>query len=250
MILAQPGMHMMFVDESGDPGYPKEGDWPRFGGTKIFTRLGVIIHGWKWKTWNERLVRFKENRGLLWDDEIKASHLRKGQGAFVGWNEDRRNQFITDLSTLIGLNHEFTLLAVSIDKTKVDISRTDRFVKPEVRSLELLLERYNQFLGVQKDKAGIVVLDPTKEGNDDNLRYFQSFLQSRSRFLQPLHIVEGTFFAKSHTSNLVQVADFCCGVFYRQETRKDNSPEWEALYPRFWRFHGRVQGVSIKRWPE
>jgi hypothetical protein len=57
-------MHMMFVDESGDPGYPSDGNWARFGGSRIFTRLGLVIHGWRWKSWNERLVEFKLNRGF------------------------------------------------------------------------------------------------------------------------------------------------------------------------------------------
>ncbi len=243
-------MHMMFVDESGDPGYPKSAGWTKFGGSKVFVRLGLIIHGWRWKSWNEKLVNFKRNRGLLWNAEIKASDLRKGRKTFVGWNRPMRDQFISDLSMLIGMNINFTLLGIVIDKTKVDTTQKDRFVRPEVCSLELLLERYNQFLHWQRDKAGIVVLDPVKEGSDDNLRYFQSFLQSRSPNLKPLHIVEGTFFAKSHTSNMIQLADFCANVLFREVTRKENSPEWRAIYHRFWRLRGRVTGVGIKYWPE
>lgn len=242
-------MHMMFVDESGDPGYPKQGDWNKFYGSKVYTRLGLIIHGWKWKAWNDHLVSFKHNRGLLWDAEIKASHLRRGQGAFVGWDEARRDMFMRDLSNLIGLNRDFTLIAVAIDKTKVDTTQKERLVKPDVCSLELLLERYNRFLHYQQDKAGIVVLDPTKDSSDDNLRYFQSFLQTQSPNLKPLHIVEGTFFAKSHTSNMIQLADFCCNVFFREVTRKDESAEWKAIRPRFWRINGRMLGNGIKHWP-
>lgn len=242
-------MHMMFVDESGDPGYPKDGNWAKWHGSKVYTRLGLIIHGWKWKSWNGRLVSFKFNRGLLWDAEIKASHLRRGQGAFVGWDEARREQFLRDLSSLIGLNRDFALIGVAIDKTKVDTTQKDRLVRPDVRSLELLLERYNQFLHGQQDKAGIVVLDPTKDVSDDNLRYFQSFLQTQSPNLKPLHIVEGTFFAKSHTSNMIQLADFCCNVFFREVTRQDQSAEWEAIRPRFWKASGRVLGNGIKHWP-
>ncbi len=242
-------MHMMFVDESGDPGYPKADNWAEWHGSKVYSRVGLIVHGWKWKAWNERLVSFKFNRGLLWDAEIKASHLRRGQGAFVGWDESRRQQFIQDLSNLIGLNRDLTLIGVAIDKTKVDTKQKDRLVKPDVRSLELLLERYNQFLHRQQDKAGIVVLDPTKDTSDDNLRYFQSFLQIQSPNLKPLHIVEGTFFAKSHTSNMIQLADFCCNVFFREVTRDDQSAEWKAILPRFWRVAGRALGNGIKHWP-
>ncbi len=242
-------MHMLFVDESGDPGYPKDGNWSRWGASKFFVRVGLIIHGWKWKAWNERLVSFKFNRGLMWDAEIKASHLRRGNGAFVGWDEGRRRLFLTDLARLIGANTDITLLGVAIDKTKIDPSQKDRLVKPEVRSLELLLERYNLFLGQQKDKCGIVILDPVKEQSDDNLRRFQSFLQAQSPNLKPLHIVEGAFFAKSHTSQMIQLADFCCNVFFRETTRQDNAPEHRAIYPRFWRMNSRVLGYGIKHWP-
>jgi hypothetical protein len=242
-------MHMMFVDESGDPGYPKDGNWLNCHGSKVYARVGLIVHGWKWKSWNERLVSFKRNRGLLWDAEIKASHLRRGLGAFIGWDEVRRNQFLADLSSLIGLNRDFVLIGVAIDKTQVDTAQKERLVKPDVRSLELLLERYNQFLHRQPDKAGIVVLDPTKDTSDDNLRYFQCFLQSQSPNLKPLHIVEGTFFAKSHTSNMIQLADFCCNVFFREITRNDQSAEWKAIQPRFWRIGARLQGNGIKHWP-
>jgi hypothetical protein len=127
-------MHMMFADESGDPGYPCNGNWINWGGSNHFARVGVIIHGWKWKTWNERLVTFKNSRGLTWDDEIKASHLRKGGGSFSGWEESRRKLFLSDMMVMVGGNTDITLLGVIIDKRKVDTTKCDRLVKPEVRS--------------------------------------------------------------------------------------------------------------------
>jgi len=154
-----------------------------------------------------------------------------------------------DLMTLVGGNADITLLGVVIDKQRVDTSKSDRLVKPEVRSLELLLERYNKFLHEQRDRAGIVILDPTKEKSDDNLRYFQSFLLDQSAHLSPLHIVEGTFFAKSHTSNLMQIADVCTNAFYREMVRGGNSPEFKAIQKRFWRRKGRLTGYGIKKWP-
>jgi hypothetical protein len=242
-------MHMMFVDESGDPGYPPRGNWRGWGGSKLFARVGAVIHGWKWKAWNQRLLQFKFNRGLTWDAEIRASDIRRGRGAFVGWDDGRRNLFLNDLCSLIGLNTDITLLGVVIDKTRIDVTQRDRMVKPEVRSLELLLERYNLFLRCQQDKAGIVVLDPVKESSDDNLRRFQSYLQAQSPNLRPLHIVESTFFAKSHTSNMVQVADVCTNVFYRQETKHGGVSEFRHLRRGFWSRNKRVVGYGIKRWP-
>lgn len=244
-------MHMMFVDESGDPGYPKKGTWKGWGGTRLYTRVGTVIHGWKWRAWDTRLKQFKENRQLPWDAELKASHIRRGEGAFVGWDKARRDWFLQELLQLIGTNENITLLGVAIDKTKVDVSQRDRLVKPEVRSMELLLERYNYFLREQRDKSGIVVLDPVQGVNDDNIRYFQSYLQAHSEHLKPLHVVEGTFFAKSHTSSMVQVADICSNVFYRSETGASGSgPELKLIWPRFWRWRKRVAGYGVKRWPK
>jgi hypothetical protein len=242
-------MHMMFVDESGDPGYPPDGKWAAWRGSTHFVRVGVIIHGWHWKAWNDRLTSFKEHRGLTWDVEIKASNIRRGKGGFVGWDKSRRQLFLTDLAKLIGFNTDLTLLGVAIDKRKVDPSKGARVAKPEVRSLELLLERYNLFLRNQRDKAGVVILDPTMEEHDDNLRYFQSFLLAKSAHLDPLHIVEGTFFAKSHTSSLIQISDVCNNIFYREITRGDGGAEYKALSPRFWRFKGKLKGYGIKEWP-
>lgn len=196
-------MYMMFVDESGDPGYPRHGEWSKWQGSLYYARVGVIIHGWKWKVWNRVLLDFKKRRGLTWDAEIKAHQLRKGAEAFSGWEPARRRQFLLDLLSLIQGNEDITLLGVGIDKKKVDVTRSARVVRPGIRSLELLLERYNGFLGEQRDQSGIVILDPMQESQDDNVRYFQSYLQEHSNNLKPLHIVEGTFFAKSHTSNLI-----------------------------------------------
>ena len=242
-------MHMMFVDESGDPGFPLPGKWKGWGGSTHFARVGVIIHGWKWRAWNDKLIYFKRNRGLTWDMEVKAAHIRHGDGAFAGWDRGRREFFLQNLMDLVGCTNDIALLGVVIDKQRIDTSKGARLVKPEVRSLELLLERYNFFLHYQKDKSGIVVLDPTKESGDDNLRYFQSFLLAHSEYLKPLHIVEGTFFAKSHTSHLIQIADVCTNVFYREIVRGGGSPEYKAIDPRFWRHAGRLQGCGIKKWP-
>lgn len=181
-------MYMMFVDESGDPGYPADGKWSDFGGSKIFAKVGVVLHGWKWKAWNDRLLQFKKRNGLAWNDEIKASHIRKGKGCFVGWDSARRVGFLNDLANLIGVNVDITLIGIVIDKRKVDITQSGRIVKPDIRSMEFMLERYNYFLDNQKDKAGIVVLDPTHEKSDDEVRYFQSYLQTHSEHLKPLHL--------------------------------------------------------------
>jgi hypothetical protein len=116
-------------------------------------------------------------------------------------------------------------------------------------SLEILLELYNRFLHEQKDKAGLVILDATMGRDDDWLRHWQSHLIDQSAALNPSHIVEGTFFAKSHTSNLLQIADICTNVFYREMVRGNKTPEFRAIQGRFWRFGNILDGYGTRTLP-
>lgn len=236
-------MHLMYVDESGDCGYPRSGGFPSSGGpTRYFVRAGVVLHGWKWSHVDGVVSRFKQSRGLAWNDEIKATHLRTGKGAFAGRSPSERKEFLLDLLDTIGREIDIHLLVVAIDKTQVDLGQRERFTNPAVRSLELVLERYNGFLRGQQDKSGIVILDSVESKSDENLRYFQSYLLRFSDHLDPRRIVEGTLFMPSHTSNLLQVADVCTNVLFRRFTRPDHNHE------EYRRIETRV--IAEKVWPE
>lgn len=235
-------MHLMYVDESGDCGYPASGGFPPNGGpTRLFVRGGVIVHGWRWMRIQDSMANFKTSHRLKWDAEIKATHLRAGKGAFAHWSPKDRRTFLLDLLDSVGREIDISILVVVIDKESVDRQQRERFTNPAVRSLELLLEHYNQFLAEQKDKTGIVILDPVESSNDENLRYFQNYLLRFSDHLDPRRIVEGTLFMPSHTSNLLQLADVCTNVAYRHYARPDGNEE------EYSRIRGRV--VTEKRWP-
>lgn len=167
----------------------------------------------------------------------------------LGGMKTDASSLIRDLAKLIGFAPEITLIGVAIDKQKIDLTSSHRVIRPEVRSLELLLERYDGFLDEQRDKAGVVILDACEESKDDNLRYFQSYLLDQGTHFRRSQIVEGTFFAKSHTSGLLQLADFCSNVFYHHVSGRTANPEFTALHPRFWRRGSRIRGYGIEIWP-
>jgi hypothetical protein len=206
----------MYVDESGDTGYPKPGfGFPSTGGpTPFFVRVGVIVHSWKWAGIHDRICHFKTSRFLKWDAEIKGHYLRSAKGSFQGWAPADRRNFLNDFLDTIGRELDVSILSVHIDKAKVDTSRRDRLVNPSVRSLELLLELYNHFLGEAKDKTGVVILDSVNHKNDTELRYFQNYLRTFSSNLDHRRIIDGTFFMHSHESTMLQIADVCSNVLY------------------------------------
>lgn len=235
-------MHLMYVDEAGDPGHPKSGDSTSSGGpTRFFLRAGVVLHGWKWMRVNKMIADFKRSRGLAWDTEIKANHIRRGKKAFAGWSPSDRKEFLLDLLESIGREIDVHILVVVIAKEQVDRMQRERFANPSVRSLELLLERYNLFLSGQSDKCGITILDATESKSDENLRYFQNYLLKFSDHLDPRRIIEGTLFMPSHTTNLLQLADVCANVIYRRYARPDGNKE------EYRRIESRV--VVEKVWP-
>lgn len=238
-------MYLMYVDESGDPGFPKDGrSFPEVddGPTRFFVRAGVILHGWKWSAVNETIAEFKRSRGLLWNAELRANDLRAGKGAFKGWNPADRLVLLSDLLDTIGKELDISILAVVIDKTKVDREQPQRYSDPSVRSFEFLLERYSGFLGAQTDRCGVTILDTVEQTNDSNLRYFQSFLRERSDHLDRRRVVEGALFMPSHTTNLLQIADVCANVLFRYYTGEFLKAADYA------RIEGRIYG-RIKLWP-
>jgi hypothetical protein len=49
---------------------------------------------------------------------------------------------------------------------------------------------------------------------------------------------------------MIQLADFCCSLFYREQAKQLNRPEWKEIHQRFWRVNNRIKGVGIKSWPD
>lgn len=229
-------MHIMYVDESGDPGLPSGGE---FGAptdpSRFYVRAGIIVHGWRWMHVDRRIASLKAAFQMKWDDEIKATWIRRGKKHFEAWSAAQRQTFIDELLNSISRELDISIIVVAIDKSLVNRTARPRMVNPAVRSLELLLERYNQFLRDQRDKSGILILDECESKSDQNLRYFQSYLLNFSENLDPRRIVEGTMFMPSHTSNLLQVADVCANVAYRRFARDDeNTAEYGRIKARIY----------------
>jgi len=234
-------MHLMYVDESGDSGYPKGLGFPASGPTPFFVRVGVVLHGWHWRKVDQMIADFKRVRGLKWDDEIKATDLRRGKGVFANRTPQARRAFLLDLLDSLAREADLHLLVVAVDKRAVDRTQRPRFTNPSVRTLELLLERYNGFLREAQDKSGIVILDATEAKQDENLRYFQNYLLEFSDHIDQRRIVEGALFMPSHSSNLLQAADVCTNVAYRRFVKRDRNAE------EFDRIKGLVR--AEKCWP-
>ncbi|NOT00610.1 MAG: DUF3800 domain-containing protein [Phycisphaerales bacterium] len=217
-------MHLMYVDESGDPGYPADGVFVPSGPSDRYVLVGLIVHAWHWPAVDRRMVQFKRDHGLPWDAELRSHDIRNGRGAFVGKPPDARRQLHGELLDTIGsLVDAVTPLGVVINKRQVDQTRKERLVNPSRRAFESLLEAYNRFLAGQRDRSGIVIVDAREKKDDANVRYFQNYLRQYSERIDARRIVEGTFFLPSRDSNLLQMADICVGTLFQRHRWTEQS---------------------------
>ncbi len=87
-------MHILYVDESGDDGFPGNNIFsPDNAPSNKFIRTGLIIHDWKWKKTNLlQLVdiasyacfrKFNSSDSTLYD-ELKERIMKNSQGLIEG----------------------------------------------------------------------------------------------------------------------------------------------------------------------
>lgn len=226
---------MMYVDESGDQGFGSKS-------SARFVRVGAIVHDSDRQVIDESVTEFKTKCGLRWDAEIRAADIRRGSNAFNRMKPKERSAILNQFLELIAGNAaRIRILGVCIHKQLVDTSLKKRLSNPGVRSVEMLLERYNAFLDRKKDNRGLVILDECEATNDANIRYFQNYLRQHSDRIKAKRIVEGTMFLPSGSSNLLQVADVCANVLFRRYRFQDQATsEWSKLERSF----------EIVEWPD
>jgi len=98
-------MHLMYVDESGDSGFPSGGAaFPGSGTpTRFFVRVAAIVHDWKWQTVNRQIDTFRATRPvpIPRNVEIHATEIRRGRTKVY----DRRSRRRVDRRNWFGLNY-------------------------------------------------------------------------------------------------------------------------------------------------
>lgn len=256
-------MYLMYVDESGDPGYPRDGKFPPKGTpTRFFVRVGAIIDEMKWLEAFEKVKFFRRNNGIPWDLELKASDLKGGKRYFRRLNQKQREELLLELYDLVN-SLDVTLIGVVIRKEGVDLTQSIRYTKPDIRSLELLTERYNNFLN-KEGKLGIMILDSTELRHEEELRYFQSYLLNvYSPTITQRSIVESCVFSPSDAMYFLQVADWCAAALFDEYNLNGRyntySPYAFLKSPRHLyckrilkKLHSsaeRTAGIGIKVWP-
>lgn len=215
-------LHLLFLDESGDPGNPTKSS------NNYFVIGGVIFSYEDWIEFQEKLNNLKQiNKVDPWI-ETKWRHIhQKSPGpktplAHLSMSE--RIEFAIDFFKIIAQIKNLRLVATVTNKRKA--YKKEYIKKSEdiyEKTLIPTLERFQYFLGPRK-YYGIVIQDQRGHQQDKNVRkLFQGLIKKgtyRTRFPR---IIEGIFLTPSEYSIGIQAADFCVGAIFRKQEKNDNT---------------------------
>ncbi len=214
-------MHILYVDESGDPGIHKYG-------SPYFILSGLVVSQDEWQKYLERIKKFrqsvKERYGLLIREEIHASEL-------IRINKIKSYQQIRKADRIKILQEYCIQIPVIFDTAKiinVCLKKTD-FTSPEQVQLTAwnrLIQRYDTYLKKGVKDKGIIVSDDT-----DGHKIMRLLRKMRIYNPVPSHfgsaynsptdnIIEDLFQRNSNSSYFIQTVDVVAHLLYRKEFPK------------------------------
>lgn len=206
-------MHILYVDESGDDGFPANNIFsPNDTPSNKFIRTGLIIHDWKWKRIN-------------------------------------RMNLLKDCCMLINSIEDITLIFIVIDKTLIDTTISGYRNIPKENSWEYLIERYNLFLNNTKDQVGIIISDAVEHNIEKTHREFARAIYTQSSHVKEFHFIESIMFEPSESSNLLQLVDVASYACFRKFNSNDSFLYDQLKYRIMKNNQGLIDGVGLKIWP-
>lgn len=212
-------MFFVYVDESGDDGFP--------GSSDTFINSAVQIESKDWNIFDKRIVKFREKLNVetkfLNKYEIHTKHIIDRKKPFYSLNltDDEIKKLFREYAEFLS-KQKISITNVVIDKTKI---------KKEFRifdkGVDYLLNRINTTISVKyrhyskDDKYFLVFVDKGRIGNWESLvkRMKQNNLlktKKRGSHNIPLKkMIEKPIQRDSHKSHLLQVSDFVATIIHK-----------------------------------
>lgn len=214
-------MHIMYVDESGDPGIHSYG-------SPFYILSGLIVHQDEWSKYLDRLKTFrksiKSSYGLLLREEIHAAELIRINKT-VSYRDIKKSDRINILKAYC---HQIPIIFDGAKVINVCLKKSD-FTTPEEVQLTAwnrLIQRFDTFLKkVAKDK-GIIISDDTDGHKIMRLmRKMRVYNPVPSYYGKPYNapidnILEDLLQRNSQHSYFIQTVDVIAHILYRKEHPK------------------------------
>jgi len=247
-------MHLLFVDESGTPAKP---DNP---GLNYFVIAGLVIPEDRWIGMREKLIGLKRASGyrgeVKWryfapNNNDEDNPMRDWGAAYKNDFRDRLFSIITETKSckIIACASE-ALTAYALGNVNSQEDLYFRTYKPVTERFQYLLQDITRASG--RDTLGLIVADHRGKGDDDGmrLRHERLIRESGHYTSQYSNFIESLFFAPSHLSVGIQLADMVAGAIWRAQALNDRT-WYDRLRPSFRSSpSGAIDGFGIARFPK
>ena len=249
-------MHLLYLDESGDPGWPAPYGKSR---TSWFVLAGLSLEDVQWKTVNEEYIRIvRKYFGRTCDNfDLKYSALTSTYPVppYDQLDGNQKLNLSDDIFNLI-LEAKPVLIAIVIEKLKHKKQYGNRAHWPKLLALRFMAPRFHKFLE-RIESYGIFVMDEEERKSDKKLKGLVRRAREAGIVLQTPYdiyrtdtqlknIVESVLFVPSEDSPGIPLADFCSHAIWIHFER-NLSKRFKQIYPLFDNHDGIVYGLKI--WP-
>lgn len=246
-------MYILFLDESGTP--PANARTQQ----KYFVIGGIIIPVGEWKSINDRLQGIKTRRNVR--GEVKwryfAPHNDDADNPMAEMDFEERDSIRTEILKLITAVPSIKIIA-SVASVQAAYELPSVTCADDVYALayKTLTERFQYFLqDLSKQtgdhECGMVVCDHRSTDSDRALRAHHHRLIGPRRMFTSRYenFIETLFFAPSHLSTGIQLADIVAGSVWRRY-EKDDPRYFNAIERSIRRGPaGQIDGYGIVKVP-
>lgn len=225
-------MHLLFVDESGNPTPPEK------SGSEYFVLGGVIIPDGTWSKIKQRFDSLKKQYSV--EGEIKWRYFSPSssnkKNTLGHLDSGQKNKLRIELLSILMQFNAVTIISVLCHTPSWYLEQHDSEALYH-RAYKTLIERFQYYLqdasrSFGEQFNGLVICDHRDSRSDARLRDLHASLVSNTAPHSSNHgnIVEGLLLAPSHHSIGIQLADLVAGTIYRKFSAGD-SPLYDLIKP-------------------
>ena len=218
-------MHLLYVDESGDP-----------RGWKVqrhFVLGAIAVHEDQIQKLTKEMDDIQKKYFPLIHISIPlhATDIHEGKGHFDNFTREKREELLLDICRLIGKQTFPRFVSFA---TAVHISA----LQSEKEALDMVIEdltnRFNIFLNRLRSKGlpskGLPIID---QAHQERYRELIALYQKRgSRYGYLGHFIDIPYFATARDTRMLQLADVCAYSVFRYYEKNDHK-FFDTLFPSF-----------------
>lgn len=239
-------MYLFYVDESGSP-------YSYSPTNEFFIVATIIIEDSVWDELHNAMQSLKRKffQGDLSLIEIKGSDIWNSKNSFVGFDDAKIDQFLSELFLIIS-NVNLRISSTVVRKQQFIFLDNGKDMLTE--GWKYLLERFEMFLtGEGQRQYGLVIMDSIdRDADRRKSMILDGFKMSGTGYVNLDHILEITF-TDSVLKNVIQLTDvvaYIINLHKRKDTQADVEKYWNVIETKFIRDRfGNYNGAGYKELP-